>query len=240
MAKVKVSAGMVFERYEKKYRLPEETYLQLIERLREYMQADQYGKHTICSLYFDAKDYLLIRRSIEKPDYKEKLRLRSYGIPSPDTNVYLELKKKLKGVTYKRRIAMTYLEAQQYLICGEQPPHSSQIMDEIHWFRRQYRPVPKVLLFYERIALFGKEDSNLRITFDTDIRYRTDDFDLSSGDEGTPLLHPGERLMEIKASGALPLWLCRMLSELKIYPTSFSKYGTVYRKLLKEGISFAD
>lgn len=240
MAKVKVSAGMVFERYEKKYRLPEETYLQLIEHLGEHMQADQYGKHTICSLYFDTKDYLLIRRSIEKPKYKEKLRLRSYGIPTSDTNVYLELKKKLKGVTYKRRISMTYAEAKQYLICGEQPSESSQIMDEINWFRRQYRPVPKVLLFYERIALFGKEDPNLRITFDTDIRYRTDDFDLMSGDKGTPMLQPGERLMEIKVSGALPFWLCRILSELKIYPTSFSKYGTAYRELLKEGISFAD
>lgn len=240
MAKVKVSAGMVFERYEKKYRLPEETCLQLMERLGEYMQADQYGKHTICSLYFDTKDCLLIRRSIGKPNYKEKLRLRSYGIPSPDTNVYLELKKKLQGVTYKRRISMTYAEAQQYLICGEQPTQSSQIMDEINWFRQQYQPEPKVLLFYERIAMFGKEDPNLRITFDTDIRYRTDDFDLSLGDEGTPLLQPGERLMEIKVSGALPFWLSRMLSELKIYPASFSKYGTVYRKLLKEGISFAD
>lgn len=240
MAKVKVSAGMVFERYEKKYRLSEATYLQLTERLGEYMQADQYGKHTICSLYFDTRDYLLIRRSIEKPIYKEKLRLRSYGIPTPDTSVYLELKKKLQGVTYKRRISMTYAEAQRYLLCGEQPSQSSQIMDEISWFHRQYQPVPKVLLFYERIALLGREDPSLRMTFDTDIRYRTDDLDPSSGDEGTPLLPSGERLMEIKVSGALPFWLSRMLSELKIYPAAFSKYGTVYRQLLKEGISFAD
>lgn len=240
MAKVKVSAGMVFERYEKKYRLTEETYLQLMERLGDYMQADQYGKHTICSLYFDTKDYLLIRRSIEKPKYKEKLRLRSYGIPAPDTSVYLELKKKLKGITYKRRISLPYAEAQRYLLSGEQPTESGQILDEINWFRQQYQPMPKVLLFYERVALFGKEDPTLRITFDTDIRYRTDDFDLSLGDEGTPLLQPGERLMEIKVSSALPFWLSRMLSELKIYPVSFSKYGTVYRELLKEGISFAD
>lgn len=240
MAKVKVSAGMVFERYEKKYRLSEEEYLQLMERLKEYMQADQYGKHTICSLYFDTKDYLLIRRSIEKPKYKEKLRLRSYGIPAPDTSVYLELKKKLRDVTYKRRISMPYVEAQKYLLTGERPTDGGQIFEEINYFRRQYQPVPKVLLFYERIALFGKEDPNLRVTFDTDIRYRTDDFDLSLGDEGIPLLQSGERLMEIKVSGALPFWLCRMLSELKIYPASSSKYGTVYRKLLKEGISFAD
>lgn len=240
MAKVKVSPGMVFERYEKKYRLSEDSYLQLMERLAKYMQADQYGKHTICSLYFDTSDFLLIRRSIEKPKYKEKLRLRSYGIPSPDTNVYLELKKKLRGVTYKRRVSMPYVEAQKYLLTGERPTEGGQILEEINYFCQQYRPMPKVLLFYERVALFGREDSSLRITFDTDIRYRTDDFDLSMGDEGTPLLPSGERLMEIKVSGALPFWLSRMLSELKIYPASFSKYGTVYRKLLKEGISFAD
>lgn len=240
MAKVRVSAGMVFERYEKKYRLSEETYLQLMERLSEHMQTDQYGKHTIGSLYFDTTDFLLIRRSIEKPKYKEKLRLRSYGIPAPETGVYLELKKKLKGVTYKRRISMPYAEAQRYLLDGESPEEDGQILDEINWFRRQYQPMPKVLLFYERIALFGREDSSLRITFDTDIRYRTDRFDLALGDEGRPLLQPGERLMEIKVSDALPFWLSRLLSELKIYPTSFSKYGTVYRELLKEGISFAD
>lgn len=240
MAKVRVSAGMVFERYEKKYRMPEETYLQLMERLKEHMQPDRYGRHTICSLYLDTKDFLLIRRSIEKPKYKEKLRLRSYGIPSPDTNVYLELKKKLSGVTYKRRVSMPYAEAQRYLRSGEPPTDGGQILYEIDWFRRRYRPAPRVLLFYERIALFSSEDPSLRVTFDTDIRYRTVRFDLSLGDDGRPLLAPGERLMEIKVSGALPFWLSRLLSEFKIYPTSFSKYGTVYRELLKEGLSFAD
>ena len=238
--KVKVSPGMVFERHEKKYRLSEAQYLALRERLEGYMQPDQYGRHTICSLYFDTPDFLLIRRSLSKPKYKEKLRLRSYGLPGPDTTVYLELKKKLAGVTYKRRVALPYAEAQGYLLRGEVPGQSGQILREIDWFRDFYKPEPRVLLFYERIALYGVEDPELRVTFDTDSRWRMERFDLSEGDEGRMLLAPGERLMEIKVASALPFWLARMLSELKIYPTSFSKYGNVYREYLKEEESLAE
>lgn len=238
--KVKVSPGMVFERHEKKYRLSEAQYLALRERLEGYMQPDQYGRHTICSLYFDTPDFLLIRRSLSKPKYKEKLRLRSYGLPGPDTTVYLELKKKLAGVTYKRRVALPYTEAQGYLLRGEVPGQSGQILREIDWFRDFYKPEPRVLLFYERIALYGVEDPELRVTFDTDIRWRMERFDLSEGDEGRMLLAPGERLMEIKVASALPFWLARMLSEMKIYPTSFSKYGNVYREYLKEEESLAE
>jgi len=238
--KVKVSPGMVFERHEKKYRLSEEQYLALRKRLEEHMRPDPYGRHTICSLYFDTPDFLLIRRSLSKPKYKEKLRLRSYGLPGPETTVYLELKKKLDGVTYKRRAAMPYAQAQGYLLRGETPEQQGQILREIDWFRDFYKPVPRVLLFYERIALYGLEDPALRITFDTDIRWRMERFDLTEGDDGRPLLQPGERLMEIKVAGALPFWLARMLSELKIYPTSFSKYGNVYREYLKEEQSLAE
>ena len=240
MPKVRVSSGMVFERHEKKYRLDEDTYQALRARLEEYMQPDQYGRHTISSLYFDTEDFLLIRRSLSRPKYKEKLRLRSYGIPGPDSVVYLELKKKLDGVTYKRRIALPYDQAQGYLFRGERPEKESQILREIDWFRDFYKPRPRVLLFYERIALYGKEDPALRITFDTDIRWRMDKLDPALGDEGRPLLLPGEHLMEIKVAGALPLWLARMLSEMHIYPTSFSKYGNVYREYLKEEQSRAD
>ena len=240
MPKVKVSPGMVFERHEKKYRLSEEQYLALRKRLEEHMRPDPYGRHTICSLYFDTPDFLLIRRSLSKPKYKEKLRLRSYGLPGPETTVYLELKKKLDGVTYKRRAAMSYAQAQGYLLRGELPEQQGQILREIDWFRDFYKPVPRVLLFYERIALYGLEDPALRITFDTDIRWRMGRFDLTEGDDGRPLLQPGERLMEIKVAGALPFWLARMLSELKIYPTSFSKYGNVYREYLKEEQSLAE
>lgn len=233
MAKVKVTAGMVFERHEKKYRLSEETYQKLMEKLYEYMQCDQYGKHIICSLYFDTDDYLLIRRSIGKPKYKEKMRLRSYGIPTPQSTVFLELKKKLDGITYKRRIPMTFSDAIQYINEGKPPEENGQILEEVNWFMNIYKPSPKVLVFYERIALFGIEDNNLRVTFDSDIRWRSDRL-FEMVDDGTPLILPGERIMEIKVNGSFPCWLSRILSELKIYPTSFSKYGTVYRNMFME------
>ena len=79
---------LVFNRYEKKYLMPESVYLALCERLKEQMSVDQYGLTTICNLYYDTPDDLLIRRSIERPKYKEKLRLRSYGIPEKDSVVF--------------------------------------------------------------------------------------------------------------------------------------------------------
>lgn len=231
MSKVKAKTGIIFERYEEKYRLSEEKYLLLIERLAKYMKGDQYGKYKICSLYFDTDDFLLIRRSIEKPKYKEKLRLRSYGIPTSKTTVFLELKKKLDGVTYKRRIPLTLAEAERYLNDGKSPKNKGQIFDEIDWFIKFYKAKAKALLFYDRIALYGIEDDNLRITFDSDICFRTENLDFKHGDDGVSLLNSGERIMEIKIVGAFPIWLSRLLAELKIYPTSFSKYGTVYRMI---------
>lgn len=146
MPKIKVKAGMVFERHEKKYRLSEEKYLLLTKRLAKHMKGDQYGKHTICSLYCDTDDYLLIRRSIEKPKYKEKLRLRSYGMPTPDSTVFLELKKKLDGVTYKRRIPLTLAEAERYLSDGQLPEKTGQILEEIDWFIKFYsKPVTQLI-----------------------------------------------------------------------------------------------
>lgn len=233
MSKVKITSDMVFERHEKKYLLTQAQYNQLIEPLMEHMQQDQYGLHTICSLYYDTEDFLLIRRSLEKPKYKEKLRLRSYGIPSEGDVVYLELKKKLDGVTYKRRAPMTLYEAEQYFSYGTPPEQAGQIFDEIVWFKDRYRSMPKVLLFYERIAMYGIDDSSLRITFDMNIRWRDEQLNFTNGDYGKQLLTPDERLMEIKLIGAFPFWLSRLLSEKKIYPISFSKYGMVYGQFIR-------
>ena len=232
--KIKVRTSMVFERHEKKYLITEEVYQSLLKRLEEYMHPDQFGLHTICSLYLDSDDYLLANRSMGKPDYKEKLRLRSYGLSQPDTTVYLELKKKLKGVTYKRRIPLSYETAERYMLLGESTEERSQIMQEIDYFFHLYKPEPKILLFYERIALCGNEDEELRVTFDTNIRWRAHDLSLSQGDAGELILPPGMRLMEIKIADSFPLWMSQMLSEFKIYPASFSKYCTAYTRLQKE------
>lgn len=200
------------------------------------MTEDKYGLHTICSIYFDTDDDRLIRNSLEKPLYKEKLRLRSYGVPkSDDAEVFMELKKKYKGIVYKRREGLTLYDAESYIQSG-QIPADSQIFREIEYFRRYYNAYPKVFIAYDRIAMYGLEDESLRMTFDFNIRCRRDELSLRAGDHGYKLISDGCALMEIKISGAVPLWLSSALSRLKIYPVSFSKYGQFYTKELKGDI----
>ena len=219
----------VFERFEKKYMLTRQTYNLFLEAIEPYMCADSYGQHTIGNIYYDTDTYELIRQSIEKPKYKEKLRLRSYGIPNEESTVYLEIKKKYKGIVYKRRIDLTLAEAEAYLNRGIRPQKDSQILREIDYFISFYKPKPKVYLAYDRVAYFGREDSSVRITFDHNIRSREYDLSLSKGDRGELLLEDYKYLMEIKVAGAMPMWLSKILADLEIYPASFSKYGSVYK-----------
>ncbi len=232
MAKVKITSGAVFERYENKYLLTWYQYQSVLERLRGYMERDEYGLHTICTIYYDTDDYAVIRRCLEKPAFKEKLRLRSYGVPGPDSVVYLELKKKLRGVTYKRRVPLRFSEARAYVPTGRAPALEGKIFEEIDWYLKQAPLKEKVLICYDRLALFGREDPNLRVTLDADIRWRDYNLPLDKGDYGSLLLPPKTYLLEVKTPGALPLWFVGILSELKIYPTSFSKYGAIYQKHL--------
>ncbi len=224
--------NFVFERVEKKYLLTREKYNLLLEAIEPYMSADSYGKHTIGNIYYDTDTYELISRSIEKPKYKEKFRIRSYGIPKAEDKVFLEIKKKYKGTVYKRRVSMTLREAEDYLEKGIKPQKEGQILKEIDYFMSFYKPTPKVYLAYDRIAYFGKENKDIRITFDHNIRSRLCNMSLAEGDYGTPLLDEYHYLMEIKVPGAMPLWLSKILSDLEIYPTSFSKYGNVYKQFI--------
>lgn len=219
----------VFQRYEKKYLLSPGQYAALRAQLAPFMAEDAYGKHTICNIYYDTETFNLIRHSLAKPTYKEKLRLRSYGVPQDKDPVFLELKKKLDGVVYKRRIQMTLTEAKRYLGAGIRPAQDSQILHEIDWFLAHNEVSPRVALAYDRVALFGRTDQNLRINFDERIRWREESLDLAVGDTGENLLPPTQILMEIKIPGVMPVWLCRMLAALEIAPVSFSKYGACYK-----------
>ena len=224
-------AKRVFERSEKKYLVPISCYRALRDVLDAHMQEDKYKEYTVCNLYFDTDGNDLIRRSIEKPRYKEKLRLRSYGTVTDGDTVFLEIKKKFKGVVYKRRIVLPYREAKAYLNDGTPPSATGQIFREIDYFIRFYKAYPKRFLSYDRTALSGVgEEKTLRVTFDRNIRSRTDRLDLSIPPDGEALLPDDVYLMEIKADGAMPLWFSQTLTELKLYPTSFSKYGRVYAK----------
>lgn len=219
----------VFKRYEYKYLLTAEQYFAVLSELDKHMTADKHGKSTIQSLYYDTDDYLLVRRSLEKPKYKEKLRLRSYGQAKGDDEVFLELKKKYDGVVFKRRIQLTAADADNGLFDYVRK-QNSQIAKEITYAVDLYKTLsPKILLLYDRTAYFGKgEEKALRVTFDTNIRYRTDRLTLAGGTDGMPVRSDGKILMEVKAGTSIPLWLCRLISANDIRKTSFSKYGSAY------------
>lgn len=235
ISKVNIKGGAVFERYEKKFLLSQKQYKLLRQAFESKMQDDEYGLHTIFSIYFDTDDYSVIRRCMEKPKFKQRLRLRSYGVPALDTTVYLELKKKMHHVTYKRRIPLSFRDAMSYMENGALPSSNTQISDEIDWYKKQYDVKPKVLICYDRIATYGKNDNQLRITFDKNVRWRDYDLRMDNGDYGKHLLPAGTRMMEIKTLRSFPLWLTEILSYYKIYPISFSKYANVYKQCISEG-----
>lgn len=224
----------VFKRSEIKYLVDEERFGAFMEEVLRHMKQDDYGRTTICSIYFDTPQWLLVRRSIEKPVYKEKLRLRTYGIPSEESGAFVELKKKYKGIVYKRRIKLPYRKALNWLCGGECPESMGQIGDEISWVLDSYEDLqPAAALFYDRVALYGIDDPLLRLTVDENVRFRCDDMDLIEGDAGVLLTKPGERLVEIKIAGAMPLWLAELLSRLEIFPKSYSKYGNAFLNIQK-------
>lgn len=222
----------VFKRYEKKYLLTQIQYRKLRKLLDERMEIDEYGLHTICNIYFDTVDYSLIRTSLDKPVYKEKLRLRSYGVPRSGDTVFVEIKKKFDGIVYKRRVSMTLEEAKEYLIYGKKPSVQNQITREIDWVLKRYELSPAVYIAYDRLAMYGKENENLRITFDQNIRYREELLELGEGSFGMNIIQGDMVLMEIKIPDAMPVWMSHMLSELSVSPASFSKYGECYKNYI--------
>lgn len=223
----------VFKRYELKYYLDKEQKERIVEAMRPYMELDKYGKTTIRNIYFDTDDYRLIRRSIEKPVYKEKLRVRSYSKMKDDDLVFVELKKKYKKVVYKRRILMPEQAAMNWLQGECETEEPSQISNEISYFLSYYKDLkPTVFLSYDREAYYCKDKSDFRVTFDENVLCREQELSLRSEVWGTPLLETDKVLMEIKCSGGMPLWMTEILSKEKIYKTSFSKYGTAYRTMI--------
>lgn len=217
----------VFKRYEVKYMLTPAQYQTVLREVERRLQTDEYGETTIQSLYYDTDTKLLIRNSIEKPLYKEKIRARSYGLASPDSKVFLELKKKYEKVVYKRRISLKEAELEPFITRGISPKEG-QIVRELQYVCKFYKNLqPSMLLLYDRTA-YHEEGSELRVTFDKNIRYRTERLNLCAGLDGKPILEGGKVMLEIKTTGAYPKWLVDVLNNNGIYQTSFSKYGTAY------------
>lgn len=222
----------IFKRMEKKYQLSRAQKDRLLNKVGAYLIPDIHGESTICSLYLDTPDYLLIRNSIDANVYKEKLRLRSYGTPTSESQVFLERKKKYKGVVYKRRVAMSLEQAEAYLDSGKKPV-DSQIMSEIDYAMKFYNhPRPAMFIAYEREAFYAKDYPELRLTFDCSVRYRDTDLLMDTGTDGKKIISDNAVLLEIKTDGSMPMWLAHALDECEIHPVSFSKYGTAYQDVL--------
>ncbi|GHU44688.1 molecular chaperone [Clostridia bacterium] len=230
----------IFNRYENKYLIPITIYEKLQSRLSDYMEADAFNKngktYTICNIYYDTADSHLIRTSLQKPAYKEKLRLRSYGMAETDTKVFVEIKKKVRGLVNKRRSGMTYAVAEEFLRTEVSPAitedMNEQVLHEVSYLLSHKHLQPRLYLAYERMAWFGTGAHDVRVSFDSKIVSRRSHLSLTAAIEGNALLPADVRLMEIKVARSIPLWLSRLLSEYRIYPTSFSKYGREYQKQL--------
>lgn len=225
----------VFRRYELKYILSLEQKEKILKAIEPYMSIDEYGRTTIRNIYFDTPNYRLIRASIDKPMYKEKLRVRSYEQATHDSTVFVEIKKKYDHVVYKRRISLPEAQAMSWLCEGQKPSitKKQQIASEIDYFMEYYHSLcPSVFLTYEREAFFTTVKSDFRVTFDDNILCRQNDLSLTSEVYGSRLLPPDKVLMEIKCSGGIPLWMVETLSKERIYKTSFSKYGTAYKNII--------
>lgn len=219
----------VFKRVEQKYLLTEEQFLILQDVMVEYFEKDKFYKTTIYNIYFDNDNNDLIINSIEKPIYKEKIRLRSYGEPSIDSVVFFEMKQKYKGIVYKRRVNLTLKQYLKYMKRNIFP-NNVQIMKEIDYYIKYYKLHPYIFVGYDRLSYYLKEDSNFRVTFDTNLRSRTSDLKLKDTKDNKLYFDENMYIMEIKSLYGLPLWFTRILSNNGIFPTSFSKVGNIYKK----------
>lgn len=214
-----------FQRFEKKYLLDKDQYDQLMEKLKDHIVPDKFFKAQINSIYYDTDDHQMIRRSIEKPEYKEKLRVRSYEDADKDDRVFVELKKKLDGIVYKRRAQAKCDDVLSDI--DHCKFDDEQVSKEIGYVLNCYHGLkPSIYIGCSRNSFVDKDDEDLRITFDSDLRYRMNDLSLRKSDKDRKLTD--QIVMELKVKQAMPIWLCRILDEVKAYPQSYSKAGDAY------------
>lgn len=226
-----------FRRIEKKYVLTKEQYLNLQDRIKDYMIEDEYGPSTVCNIYFDSNNYDLISHSIEKPFFKEKVRLRSYNTPTAESNVFLEIKRKYDGIVGKRRIEMKLDDFNSYMKDNSSlNVENHQVKSELDYYFKKFNLKPTMYVAYSRVAYYQKDNPDFRLTFDNNVVAREYDLDLMKGNFGSHILEDDKYIMEIKTLNSIPLWLVNYLNELKIVPGSYSKYGTAYENIILQQV----
>jgi hypothetical protein len=230
------STGATYlKRYEQKYLLDEEQYRAVTALLGGNFCPDTYGKSVVYSVYYDTGDYRIIRNGFTKSAYREKLRLRCYGAPGTEDTVYVELKKKYQGLTYKRRFPVPFAALSGNAAPPLPPAEKRPLYDEFAWFYKRYDLSPAFFIVYDRVALQDPDDPSIRITFDTNIRFRRGGFTegLVECSRWTPILRGPRCLMELKTVNAIPPDLSRGLSLAGIFPVSFSKVKTAWQLTVK-------
>lgn len=235
-------AKMTFNRFEKKYIMTKEIYNNVFNDMSLYLEKDTHSEslpyYTICNIYYDTVTDEVIKRSVSKPVFKEKLRLRCYCNGKDSDIAFLEIKKKFDGFVNKRRTKITVGEAHN-LIDNKVLPlkksyHNTQVLNEIYHYVKDKELVPRVVISYDRMAYTDKVNRDVRVTFDTNITSRRDHLMLSRTNDDQMILGKNYVLMEIKTSTSIPLWLTHILTKYDVYSNSFSKYGTEFFEYLIE------
>lgn len=229
-------AKEVFNRNELKYIVKSNVQKDLVAALKPYMCMDEFGDeegfYSISNIYYDTHDYYFYQQNINRDVFRQKLRLRAYGKASLEDTVFLEIKKKYKGVVYKRRTLMKLKDAYRFLEPSVKledlknfDNSNPQILREIYFLKTFYKLEPKMVLSYDRQAFQGINDPEVRVTFDRSLRSRNYDLRIEHGSYGANFVDNGMMLMEVKVGASVPLWLVRILNEFSCRRQRFSKYS---------------
>lgn len=230
----------IFTRKEQKYLITVQQYDALVDQMKLHMRPDkngQNGYYTVTSLYFDNADHTIYYETKNKLKFRQKLRLRVYDDADIYDKAFFEIKQKHKKVVNKRRMLLPLSEARRYLkespITSVDQLESSnpQVFQEIDHFRRLYQLHPEMIISYDRHALHGIEDDNLRVTFDLNLRCRNYDLNLEHGSYGKQVIDPNLVVLEVKVDHSVPLWLTRLLQDLQCEQKSASKYCTSFETM---------
>lgn len=234
----------VFDRVEKKYLISKKQKKEILKEVQKNMEKDGYFKSGVMNIYFDTDNFDLIVKSIDNPDFKEKLRARSY---EGYDKVFLEIKTKMKQkeyrVGYKRRFLITHKDYQK-LVAGKKTAlelaeqmietnNDLQIAKEVDYILNYFDLKPRILVYYDRESYVSSD--GLRITFDENLSYRDTDLSFIKKSSDKKYFKDDKNIiMEVKAHGVMPLWLVKLLSNEQAYPVRFSKIGKIY-ELIKKG-----
>ncbi len=234
----------VFDRVEKKYLISKKQKKEILKEVQKNMEKDGYFKSGVMNIYFDTDNFDLIVKSIDNPDFKEKLRARSY---EGYGKVFLEIKTKMKQKEYrvghKRRFLITHKDYQK-LVAGKKTAlelaeqmiktnNDLQIAKEVDYILNYFDLKPRILVYYDRESYVSSD--GLRITFDENLSYRDTDLSFIKKSSDKKYFKDDKNIiMEVKAHGVMPLWLVKLLSKEQAYPVQFSKIGKIY-ELIKKG-----